>query len=55
MIIKQLSTNVFDVFVGTGWNNWSRFERKGKTINLVKGKPLSKDEYHSVCKALNHM
>ena len=41
--IKKVSPNLFDLFVGKGWDNWSRFQADDKGIvSLVKGKPLSK-------------
>ena len=47
--IKPIAFKVFDVFWGTGWNQWSRFEKKyfdGKLhLNLIKGIPMPKDKF----------
>lgn len=48
IVILPVSPTVFDVFVGNGWNNWSRFHIRQKTLNLVAGRPLSKADYDSV-------
>lgn len=37
MFIKRLKPNVYDVFVGRGWNQWARVTRRGHDIQQVGG------------------
>lgn len=37
MFIKRLKPNVYDVFVGNGWNQWARVERRGTELQQVGG------------------
>lgn len=41
MLIKFAEAGVIDVFVGTGWKQWTRFEIKGKYFKKVAGVSLS--------------
>lgn len=41
MLIKPVKKNLFDVFFGQGWENWSRFEVKGTYLKKVGGNNLS--------------
>ena len=50
--IRQVAANVFDVFVGNGWTNWSRFNVRQKSLTLVAGRPLSKADYDTVRQTL---
>lgn len=59
MLIKPANETTIDVFTGTGWNNWSRFEVKkfnGKPhLTLVKGQPMSKADFSTLFKEIaNH-
>jgi hypothetical protein len=45
MIYKHVFKNTVDVFTGKGWENWSRFQLQGKQLKLIKGQPLSKEDY----------
>jgi len=52
MIIKKVNHNTIDVFIGTGWENWSRWKIKfGKEHNQlfqVKGSRLPKTEQQAL-------
>lgn len=48
MLIKHVSTTLVDVFVGLGWKNWSRFEKTDKGPKLVKGFPVTKEQYKEI-------
>lgn len=37
MFIKRLKPNTYDVFVGNGWNNWTRVQRRGGEIKIMEG------------------
>lgn len=56
MFIKPVSNNVFDVFVGNGWSNWARFEKKsfkGRVfISLIKGNALEDAEFSKLREVL---
>lgn len=45
LVIKKLNKQTLDVFAGAGWDNWSRFDIGSGFPKLVKGNPLSEDEY----------
>lgn len=48
IVVFELNNRTYDVFVGQGWKNWSRFQVKGKTLVLVAGQALSKGDYDTV-------
>lgn len=52
MKILKINHNTIDVFIGTGWDNWSRFKIKfGKEHNQlfqVKGSRLPKTEQQAL-------
>jgi hypothetical protein len=48
MFIKRLSPRIYDVFVGNGWNNWSRVRRNHWGIALIDGNGLSRDVLNMV-------
>jgi hypothetical protein len=52
MIIKQVRKNLIDVFIGNGWEQWSRFEKTAKGPKLVAGAGVTNDEYQKVKHAL---
>lgn len=43
--LKWVDDKVVDVFRGTGWENWSRFEKRGNHFKMVAGQPLTNQEY----------
>ena len=43
MLIKKITNHLFDVFVGEGWEQWTRFQRNGSSLKMVAGQPLSHD------------
>ena len=56
IVIYFISPTCIDVFTGTSWYNWSRFDIKrikGKVfLNKVNGKPLKADEFKDLCQYL---
>jgi len=50
--VYPLEDNEYDVFVGSGWKNWSRFKKEYKHLKLIKGSPLSKPLYEQLIKEL---
>ncbi len=48
MELKKVDKNLFDVFVGQGWGNWSRVKVNKDNIELVAGLPLSKNTINSL-------
>ena len=42
MFIKKLHNNVYDVFLGNGFNNWSRVRRGHWGVSVVAGNRLPK-------------
>ncbi len=42
MELKKVDKNVFDVFVGNGWANWTRIKVNKSDIEVLSGLPLSK-------------
>lgn len=44
MHFKPLGGNKYDVFVGNGWDNWTRIQREHDgSITFVAGNPISED------------
>lgn len=43
MFIKRLKRDVYDVFVGDRWDNWTRVQRMGGTLKFLSGAYLSRD------------
>ena len=37
MLVKHLSKTEFDIFFNSGWENWARFQLKGKHLVQTKG------------------
>lgn len=52
IVIKPVNEQLVDVFVGNGWNHWSRFYKsfnQGKLfLKLVKGVPMSKEDFRNL-------
>ena len=48
--VKEVFANIFDVFVGHGWNNWSRFKWEKKSLKLIGGRPIEPDVYKQLLK-----
>jgi hypothetical protein len=48
MLIKYLKPNVFDVFLGKGFNQWSRVRRNHYGFAVIAGSKLP----HSLLKAI---
>ena len=45
LTLKWINPQLVDVFRGEGWENWSRFQKKGNHYEMVSGQPLSNQEY----------
>lgn len=43
--LKWVNDTIVDVFRGTGWDNWSRFEKRGNHFKMLSGQPLTTQEY----------
>lgn len=42
MFVKKLKPHVYDVFVGKGWDNWSRVRKGHWGVSVVGGPRLPK-------------
>lgn len=42
MFVKKLKPHVYDVFVGKGWDNWSRVRKGHWGVSVVGGHRLPK-------------
>ena len=49
MFVKRLNKNHYDVFIGNGWNNWTRLRRNHWGMSVVAGQRLPRE----VLKQLN--
>jgi hypothetical protein len=47
LVIKHVRPNVFDVFVGNGWN-WSRITRRNGDLQIIGGNQLNNDILNKV-------
>ncbi len=43
MFIKRLSPNVYDVFIGNGWDNWTRVRKGHWGVSYQAGKPINRN------------
>jgi hypothetical protein len=43
VFIKRLNQNHYDVFIGNGWDNWTRVRRHHWGVAVVDGKKLSRE------------
>jgi hypothetical protein len=50
MLIKKLQPHVFDVFLGKGFNNWTRVRKGHWGVSVVAGQRLPK----SIMKDIEH-
>lgn len=48
MFIKRLTNNVYDVFLGDGWNNWTRIRRNHWGVTVMSGKRLARETIHEL-------
>lgn len=48
MFIKKMKPNVFDVFLGKGWDNWSRVRKGHWGVSVVAGNRLPKSALRDV-------
>lgn len=48
MFIKRLQPNVFDVFLGKGFDNWSRVRRGHWGVSVIAGNRLPKSTLREV-------
>jgi hypothetical protein len=46
-------TNLYDVFLGQGWNNHTRVTVKDKHVHIIKGNPLTKIQFVEIAKTVN--
>lgn len=52
MLIKQVSKNMYDIFVGNGWENWTRLVVDKRRLLLKGGQPLDKHLYKKLYEVL---
>ena len=43
MELKKVDKNLFDLFQGNGWLNWSRIKVNKDGVEVVAGLPISKN------------
>ena len=61
MLIKAVNSNIVDVFIDNGWENWCRFaiirsrNKEGKVVkklNKIAGKAIPSNLFSILCKKL---
>jgi hypothetical protein len=52
MFIKKLSPGVYDVFIGNGWDNWTRIRRRHWGVQIVAGNRLPRETIHQLTEKL---
>lgn len=50
--LRFLDNRTVDVFFGKGWGKWSRFQKQGRVLKLVKGENISHEQYGILLKIL---
>ncbi len=48
MFVKRLDRVYFDVFLGDGWDNWTRVRRNHWGVSVVAGNRLPKEAIHEL-------
>jgi hypothetical protein len=48
MFVKRLDRNHYDVFIGNGWNNWTRIRRNHWGVSVVAGNRLPREAIHEL-------
>ena len=43
MELKKVEKNMFDVFMGMGWENWTRIKVNKDDVTIISGQPLGKN------------
>lgn len=54
MFVKKLSHNIYDVFLGKGYDNWTRVRRAHWGVSVVAGNRLSKPLLREVDADIRH-
>ncbi len=52
MFLKRLNQNHYDVFIGNGWNNWTRIRRNHWGVSVVAGQRLPRNVIHDLNKEI---
>jgi hypothetical protein len=45
IVVLPVTQTVVDVFVGKGWDNWTRFEKSGRILKKLAGQSVTDAEY----------
>jgi hypothetical protein len=53
MLIKKLHANVFDVFIGVGFNNWTRVRRGHWGVSVIAGNRVPRSVMREIEHSLN--
>lgn len=52
VVVYPVTQTTVDVFTGKGWDNWTRFETNGRSLKMVAGTRVTKDEYSKLMEML---
>ncbi len=52
VIVLPLDQDTIDVFVGSGWNNWTRLRREGGAFKILNGAGLSREQFQEFLKCV---
>lgn len=43
MLVKHITPSRFDIFYGSGWDYWARFQLSNNKLHQIKGAPVPKN------------
>ncbi len=52
VVVMPLDNNTIDVFVGNGWDNWTRLQREGQNFKILKGEGLNREHFKEFLKCV---
>ncbi len=52
LVVKGGTSNVVDVFVGKGWERWTRFQVIKGHPKMLAGQPLTSEDYEELRKVV---
>ena len=52
VIVLPLDKDTIDVFVGAGWENWTRLRREGGAFKILQGTGLNREQFAEFLRCL---
>lgn len=52
LVVLPIDKNTVDVFVGNGWENWTRLQRDGSAFKILSGAGLNREQFQEFLKCV---